>query len=72
MANGLSKRAFLHGYLEGTSVDVLDKDTGALLFKGTLTKAGRFMGVNPNTAHSALKHKCVCQKKYRITYSSEK
>lgn len=72
MTNGLNKRAFLDGHLEGTSVDILNKDTGELLFRGSLKAASKFIGSKVTTTHSAIRHKSVCKKKYRITYSSEK
>jgi hypothetical protein len=72
MANGLGKKTFLSGHLEGTSVDILNKDTRELLFRGSLKAASKFIGAHVTTVHSAIRHKSICQKKYLITYSSEK
>lgn len=72
MANSLGRKVFLDGPLQPTSVDVLCKDTGKLLFRGSLKKASKFVGYKVSSIHSAIRHKSICKKKYKITYSSEK
>lgn len=72
MTNGLGKKLFLDGPLQPTSVDVLDKDTGKVLFRGSLKNAAKFIGYKPTSIHSAIRFKSTCKKKYKVTYSSEK
>lgn len=72
MANSLGKKVFLDGPLQPTSVDVLCKDTGQLLFRGSLKNAAKFIGYRVSSIHSAIRYKSTCKKKYKITYSSEK